>query len=220
MTEDDLPRAPGRVRAVYDEIAPHFSKTREYPWPEIEDFLGRVDGGDVGLDVGCGNGRHVDPLAEITDRVLALDASRGVLDEARKRLETAGIQAVLFQGDAAALPLADGSVDVALSIATIHHLPDRETRVESLRELRRVLAPEGSALVSAWSTAHDRFDTDPDDSEGFDTTLDWTLPDGETLGRFYHVYAPAEFDADLNAAGLTVDDSYVSSGNCYAEVRR
>ncbi len=220
MADDDLPRAPERVREVYDEIATHFSQTREYPWPEVTDFLDRVDGGAVGLDVGCGNGRHVSPLSDVVDRVFALDLSRGLLAEARSRMRDDGHQASLVQGDAAALPVATGSVDVAISVATIHHLSDRDTRVESLREIGRVLDAEGRALVSAWSTAHDRFDTTADADEGFDTTIDWTLPGGDTRPRFYHIYAPAEFEADLSSAGLTVDESYVSSGNCYAEVRR
>jgi len=89
-------------------------------------------------------------------------------------------------------------------VATLHHLPTRADRRRSLDELARVLAPDGRALVSAWSTEHDRFDDDGDD--GFDTTVDWTLPGGEVVPRFYHVYAPDEFQADVAATGLTIDD--------------
>jgi hypothetical protein len=81
-----------------------------------------------------------------------------------------------------------------------------------------VLADGGAALVSAWSTAHDRFDAPVDAETGFDREIDWTLPGGETVPRFYHVYAPAEFDADLAASDLAVLDSRLSSGNCYAVV--
>jgi len=45
------------------------------------------------------------------------------------------------------------------------------------------------------------------------------MPDGETVPRFYHIYALPEFEADLEAAGLTVDEAYLSSGNCFGEVR-
>jgi len=69
--------------------------------------------------------------------------------------------------------------------------------------------------VSAWSTAHDRFDAE----DGFDTTVDWTLPGGETVPRFYHIYAPAEFEADVADSDLEPVDFEVSSGNCYATVR-
>jgi ubiquinone/menaquinone biosynthesis C-methylase UbiE len=208
---DGAGRTRAGVRETYDHIATHFSKTRANPWPETETFLeGRAGG--LGLDVGCGNGRNAEVLAGHADRVLALDASRGMLATARERVP--GV--ALCQGDAARLPVASDAVRTALYVATLHHLPDRETRRASLSELGRVLAPGGRALVSAWATAHDRFDADPEAETGFDTTLDWTLPDGETVPRFYHIYAPAEFERDLAASGATVERSWVSSGNCYA----
>lgn len=217
----DAHRPRRRVRAVYDEIASHFSKTRAYPWPEVESFLDERSphgSGSVGLDVGCGNGRHAGRLADVVERVVGLDASRDLLAEARDRSAEDGWSAALVQGDAARLPLAAGSVDLALYVATLHHLPDRETRVRSLEELSRVLAPDGRGFVSVWSTAHDSFDAPADAETGFDTTVDWTLPGGETVPRFYHIYAQAEFEADLTAAGVRIEESFVSSGNCYAVV--
>jgi len=214
----DTHREPARVREVYEDIASHFSKTRAYPWPEVEEFLDEHEQENLALDVGCGNGRHSELLADVSQRVLAIDVSRGLLLEARERVGDDD-RLNLLQSDAASLPLSAESVDVAVYVATLHHLPDRETRIESLRELGRVLAPEGRALVSAWSLTHDRFDGDPGAETGFDTTLDWTLPGGETVPRFYHIYAPAEFDADLRAAGLGIEEAFVSSGNCYAVCR-
>ena len=209
-------RDPNRVRDVYDEIATHFAKTRAYPWPEVEVFLdGRSDVA-VGLDIGCGNGRHSALLAGIAETVLALDVSRELLFEAGERMDRDGWTAELLCGDAATLPVQSGSVDLALYVATLHHLPDREHRIRSLSEIARVLKPGANALVSTWSTAHDRF---ADSDDGFDTVVDWTLPGGETVERFYHIYAPSEFEADLDASDLSVVETYVSSGNCYAEVR-
>ncbi|GAA0677470.1 class I SAM-dependent methyltransferase [Natronoarchaeum mannanilyticum] len=208
-----MDRAPDRVRETYDDIAEHFASTREYPWPEVEEFLDGVDGA-LGLDLGCGNARHAEPMAEYVDRVVGVDVSRGLLETARERRGERDFGVDLVQGDAGRLPIADGVVDVAVYVATLHHLPDRAARRRSLDELARALAPEGRALVSAWSTAHDRFDR----SEGFDTTVDWTLPGGETVPRFYHVYDPDEFRADLSASDLAVEDAFLSSGNCYAVV--
>jgi len=143
---------------------------------------------------------------------VGLDASRTLLSIARDRVP----DAAFLEGDAASLPIRDGSVGLAVYVATLHHLPERRLRRQSLDELARVLDPDGAALVSAWSTAHDRFDADGE--TGFDTEIDWTLPGGETVPRYYHIYAPAEFDADLAASDLGVMDSFVSSGNCYAVV--
>lgn len=228
----DQHRQAGQVQSVYDEIASHFSKTRAYPWPEVEAFLDRCDsvedGRRRGLDIGCGNGRHTAPLAKIVDRAIGLDLSRELLHEARGAMQGGRAQnappdsphagnwrATMVQGDARAFPIASDAIDVALYVATVHHLSNREARVESLRELCRVLAPDGVALVSAWSTEHERF---AGKDEGFDTTIDWTLPGGETVPRFYHIYAPSEFEVDLQQAGFSIVSLEVSSGNCYATV--
>ena len=205
------------VRDTYDRIATHFASTREYAWPEVETFL--VDrSGSVGLDLGCGNCRHADLLAERVDRVVGVDASRGLLETGRERALEREFEVDLVQGDASRLPLREGAVDLAVYVATLHHLPTRGLRLASLDELGRVLAPGGSALVSAWSTAHDRFEEAADDEDGFDTTVAWTLPGGDTVDRFYHIYSPAEFEADLEASALDVTSVELSSGNCYAVV--
>ncbi len=209
------PQSTGDPQSTYDRIAAHFSKTREYAWPEVESFLeGRS--GTVALDVGCGNGRHTEALAARAEVAVGVDLSSGLLDEAAARARERGFAdaSAFVHGDAAALPVRDDAVDLAVYVATLHHLSPRAARVESLNELARVLAPGGVALVSAWSTAHDRFDSD----EGFDTTVDWTLPGGETVPRYYHIYSPAEFAADLSASALATRRSEISSGNCYAVV--
>jgi ubiquinone/menaquinone biosynthesis C-methylase UbiE len=206
------------VVAVYDRIADHFAKTRAYPWAQTEAFLAAADDAAVGLDVGCGNGRHTELLARRAGTAIGLDSSPRLLETARDRAADRGWSATLVRGDAGALPIGTTTVDLAIYIATIHHLPRRDARVASLDELARVLAPNGSALVSAWATVHDRFDTDPSATSGFDTTIDWTLPGGETVPRYYHIYAPAEFEADLGRSALAVEEIFVASGNCYAQV--
>jgi ubiquinone/menaquinone biosynthesis C-methylase UbiE len=199
------------TREVYDEIAAHFAETRQVPWPEVTGFLEKTASGQVGLDIGCANGRHLSPLADRTDRVCGIDLSRSLLDIAS---EDVAPTVSLVQGDATCLPIATGSVDVALYIAALHHLPTRSDRYNSLAELARVLSPEGRALISAWSVAHDRFDRET----GFDTTIDWTLPGGETVSRFYHIYDRGEFETLLAESPLSVLELEVSSGNYYATV--
>ncbi len=202
-------------QSTYDRIAAHFSKTREYAWPEVESFLDDRSATRA-LDVGCGNGRHTELLAERASSVVGIDLSRELLREAAVRARDRGFADTvdLVHGEAASLPIADDTMELAVYVATLHHLSPRETRVRSLDEVARVLRPGGTALVSAWSTAHDRFDRD----EGFDTTVDWTLPGGETVPRYYHIYSPAEFDAELAESALQSVEVDVSSGNCYAVV--
>jgi ubiquinone/menaquinone biosynthesis C-methylase UbiE len=213
---DRVPASRG-VRETYDRIADHFAETRAYPWPEVTTFLDDAPvSATRGLDVGCGNGRHAEALAERLPSVTALDASGGLLRTARERARSRSFadRLDLVHGDAAALPFRADVFDVAVYVATLHHLAPRSVRRRSLDELARVLRPAGRGLVSAWSTEHDRFDAE----RGFDTEVDWTLPGGETVARFYHIYDPEEFRTDLNASALSVVRTFVSSGNCYAVV--
>jgi ubiquinone/menaquinone biosynthesis C-methylase UbiE len=214
MDDGDADRATAAgVRDTYDRIAAHFSATRAHPWPQITGFLdGRS--GEVGLDLGCGNGRHVEPLAARCARVVGVDLSRTLLEVAVERASDRGVAAEWVQGDAERLPVSSDAVDLGVYVAALHHLPSRAARRQSLDELARVLAPGGAALVSVWSTTHDRFDAE----EGFDTTVDWTLPDGETVPRYYHIYDPAEFAADLAASDLAVAARFTDRGNCFAVV--
>ena len=215
---DSEERAAGSVQAVYDRIADHFASTRAYAWPEVESFVTAVadhDGLGRALDLGCGNGRHTELLAEHGADAIGVDVSRGLLSAAATRQREHGFAAALVQGDAATLPFADATVDQIVYVATLHHLRPEATRRQSLAELGRLLRPGGLALVSAWSTAHDRFDAET----SFDTTVEWTLPGGETVDRYYHIYDPDAFRAALNAVEVIEPLVVaVSSGNCYAIV--
>ncbi|MFP8891310.1 class I SAM-dependent methyltransferase [Natrialbaceae archaeon A-CW2] len=205
------------VRDTYDRIAAHFASTREYAWPEVESFVDSYGDRDidVALDLGCGNARHAEVLAEHATRVLGVDVSRGLLETAADRSREREFTVELVQADASTLPVRSGAVDIAVYVATLHHLPTRELRLASLDALADVLVSDGVALVSAWSTAHDAFE----ETTGFDTTVEWTLPGGETVDRFYHIYDPQEFTADLEASSLETVSFELSSGNCYAVVR-
>ena len=201
------------VRETYERIAPHFARTRPDPWEEVATFVsGRT--GRTGLDVGTGNGRHAEVLSRACERVLGVDLSHRALTEAARRARLEDFVLDLVAADATTLPIRDRTVDVAVYVATLHHLPDRALRIESLNELARVLRPSGRAIVSAWSVTHDRFDA----GVGFDTTLDWTLPDGEVVERFYHIYDGDEFASDLDASDLSRTSTFESRGNWYAEV--
>jgi ubiquinone/menaquinone biosynthesis C-methylase UbiE len=214
----DHHRDTDRIRKVYDDIAAHFSKTREYAWPEVETFVRNRAPATRGLDVGCGNGRHMAVLDRKVDHVVGVDVSRNLLQEATARRSHEGWNGEFVTGDAARVPIASDTVDIGVYVATVHHLPSRDQRRASFDELARVLREGGYALVSAWSTTHERFEADASVEEGFDTTVEWTLPDGDTVPRYYHIYAPAEFEADLAESSLRVCRSFLSSGNCYAVV--
>ena len=87
------------------------------------------------LDVGTGTGRAGISLAQAGASVVGVDASSEMLAVARLRARTAGVHVELLPGDAHALPLADGSVDAAVSLRVLMHTPDWD---RCLAELCRV----------------------------------------------------------------------------------
>ncbi|POZ62797.1 class I SAM-dependent methyltransferase [Chromobacterium alticapitis] len=79
-------------------------------------------------------------------RFIGLDLDETMLDGGRPRIAELGLDGVieLKVGDAQNLPFADDSLAMAVSRATLHHLPDK---LKSLTEMYRVLQPGGIGLV-------------------------------------------------------------------------
>ena len=201
------------VKRTFDRIAPHFAQTRPNAWEPVDQFINAYRG-SIGVDIGCGNGRHAELLANRTDCVIGIDLSREALRQAQKRAVRNAFQLALIQAEATTLPLASASSDLIVYIATIHHIPSSTGRIESLNEISRVLSADGRALVSAWSVTHEKFSRD----RAFDTNISWTLPCGETVDRYYHIYDINEFRHDLDVSSLSVKRVFEEAGNCYGVV--
>jgi malonyl-CoA O-methyltransferase len=100
------------------------------------------------LDLGCGTGLSLDGLAKRYRRaeVIGLDFAHGMLARARKRGHWFNRPRLLC-ADAERLPLADDSVDLIFSNATLQWVNDLDA---TFRELLRVLRPGGLLLFSTF----------------------------------------------------------------------
>jgi SAM-dependent methyltransferase len=90
------------------------------------------------LDVGCGTGANLEMLAQFGDAE-GVDVSEDALAFCRAR----GLTKVTH-GAAERLPYADKSFDLVTALDVIEHLDDD---TGGLREMRRVLRPDGRALL-------------------------------------------------------------------------
>jgi len=101
------------------------------------------------LDVGCGSGA----LSEVVIRkhnpeaVIAIDQSEGFVSKAQERL---GAKAKCKVGDALSLPVADSSIDMAVSGLVLNFIPEPE---KALAEMRRVTTTGGTVAVYIWDYA-------------------------------------------------------------------
>ena len=83
--------------------------------------------GDVAVDVGCGTGAEVRRLAGLVGpggRAVGVEPDPALRAEAERRAATESSRATYVDGDAAALPFADGSVDLLRCERVFQHLSD------------------------------------------------------------------------------------------------
>lgn len=103
-------------------------------------LLGEVAGRRV-LEVGCGAAACSRWLAAAGAYPVALDLSAGMLAQARAGARRTGVSVPLVQGDAEALPFADGSFDIAAT--AFGAVPFVAEPLLVMREVYRVLRPGG-----------------------------------------------------------------------------
>lgn len=100
------------------------------------------------LDAACGAGYGSAMLAETAGSVIGIDISKEAVGYARSNYAAAaaaGAEIDFSEGDCLALPLNDHSVDVAVAFEIVEHIKDASG---FLRELRRVLRPDGVLILS------------------------------------------------------------------------
>lgn len=140
------PRTPRVLdaRDAYARWAPAYPPHAHNKLMELEErvvlaLLPDVVGLTV-LDLGCGSGRYARLLAQRgAARVIGVDQSADMLARAREVVH------LLVRADARALPLADASIDVAVSGLMIGDLADLDA---ALADAARVLRPGGRLVYS------------------------------------------------------------------------
>lgn len=108
----------------------------------------------VALDLGCGCGDDLREMATLVapgGLAIGIDKSTSLIAEARRRHATSGLPLQFEINDAAHLGWSDGFFDACYVDRVLQHLSDPN---EVLRELRRVLKPQGRIVVVErdWST--------------------------------------------------------------------
>ena len=153
------------VRADRAEAAARYFSTHAGVWDSIrslhvaeseveraiERALGKRSLGRL-VDIGTGTGRMIELFGPRAAQAIGIDRSSEMLRLARAKLESAGVQSSLRQGDMYALPLTDGSADSVIIHQVLHyaHAP-----ADAIGEAARVLAPGGTLLVVDFA-AHER----------------------------------------------------------------
>ena len=128
-------------RGFYEAVEEHRYRT-EWHIPEAAGF-DKAEGLRV-LEIGCGLGTDGARFARAGARYTGVDLTEAAVSLARRRFELEGLPGEFRVADAEALKFEDESFDLVYSHGVLHHTPDARAAVA---EVRRVLAPEGRAVV-------------------------------------------------------------------------
>lgn len=179
----------------YDVIAPKYdARYAQNPLAgvlrELHALVAQSQASDV-LEVGCGTGHWVNELHPLVSRVVGLDFSFGMLEQA----QTAALSLskgqndalLLTNGDANHLPFPSKSFDLVLSLNALQHYTDQRAFIS---EVRRLLRPGGALAIVNLDPhiGHDRWylydyfdgvkDIDLRRFPSSGTLLDWMLGAG------------------------------------------
>ncbi len=161
--------------------------------------------GDRVLDMGCGAGRHafemykrgadvtafdqdVDELAVVSEWFTAMKEAGEV---------PAGAEADTLEGDALALPFADGEFDRIVAAEILEHIP---ADIQAIEELVRVLRPGGTLAVSV--------------PRWLPEIINWKLSADyhNTPGGHIRIYTDAELCDKVTKAGMEFEGKDYAHG--------
>lgn len=147
----------------------------------------------VVYDIGCGNGRNSKILAGMTKKLICVDSSKHMLENAKANLKNFNnITFLNYKMQEDKLP--KGTVDCICCFASFHHLRSVKERLETLKNFYRALRPKGRVLLSVW---HPKSII----SKGKNQMVGWKKENGDNVKRFYHFFSQKELENLFDLAG-------------------
>jgi len=116
-------------------------------WQDPNEILKAVDPKPdwVAADLGCGSGYFTVPLSRMVRKVYGIDVQKEMLaflEQKIERQKIENIEPMLSKPDE--IPLENNSVDLLISVNTLHEFGDRE---KMIRKMRRVVKKGGRLLI-------------------------------------------------------------------------
>jgi SAM-dependent methyltransferase len=155
-----------------------FNEIARQIMPVSEDLNHALDPrpGQQVLDVACGSGNAALVAARRYCSVSGIDYVPALIERAKVRARAEGVDVDFRVGDAQAIPFADGSADIVVSVFGVMFAPDQKKAAD---ELLRVCRPGGKIGLACWMPegfgidffgAHARYAPPPD---GIESPLRW-----------------------------------------------
>lgn len=146
-TQEIVRERSRRTQQFFDSIAGSWEDLKREIYGDFDlnaEIMRHVNESGTVVDVGCGTGDLIDLLQNKADRVIGVDSSPGMLEQARHRFEGQN-RIELRLGEVEHLPLSDSEADLAVMNMVLHHLSQPEG---AIREVGRTLKPGDPFLIA------------------------------------------------------------------------
>jgi len=203
-------------KKVWDSIAAQWYEFRQKPHPQIAAIL--KDAAEKWrpakiLEIGCGTCRNLLFFSYNNFECYGIDFSTEMLKYAKRYCEKHKIDVKLIKADATKLPFKANTFNYILCISMLHNL-DASERKKTLKEIARVLKPEGEAIIAVWNKLQRRFFFSRKD-----VIIPWHVA-GRKLERYYHLFTPFELGRLLKRHGFTITKSNIFGQNLIFVVQK
>ena len=209
----------------YTRFGASFSATRHRLQTGVHRVLEMLQGDESILDLGCGNGELARALAKRGHRgpYLGVDFSLPLLQDAESQPE--GFAAKFMEVDLTKLSGISKQISSDWSLVTafavLHHIPSTDLRLTILKEVRKLLKPDGKFIHSNWQFLNSEklkariqpWEAAPlsqSEVDAGDYLLDWR--DGGVGLRYVHHFDESELETLAKASGFRIIDTFYSDG--------
>ncbi len=137
-----------KVIKDYSDISDSFDKTRKHSWKEFETFLKYIKNRQCLADLGCGNGRFYEFINKHKKiKYIGIDNATPLLKKAKKSFP----KITFIKGDLLKIAIENKKIDVALSIASFHHIPSKRLKDKAINEIYKILKAKGILIITVWN---------------------------------------------------------------------
>lgn len=185
-------------KKVWNKIAPEWylfkDKNKAYInkfQQSILEFL-KDQKGNI-LDLGAGTGRYLTKIKN--GKMILVDFSKEMIKIAKQNAKKKKIEAEFQIANSSNLPFKDNFFNAAICISIVQCIPDSKNRIQTFKELYRVLKPGAKAKIGTWNKEGGRFKNKPKES-----CINWTNK-GE---RYYYFYSKDELKKELENVGFKI----------------
>jgi len=186
---------------VWNSIAESWNNLRTWPKKKIIfDLANNWKPGKI-LDIGCGNGRYSIPFAKKGFDCYGIDFSKSMIKNAKESFKKNNLKAIFKQEELTNIPFKNNYFDYIICLASFHHL-NKKKQSTSLKEMKRVLKPNGKLFIAVWNKWQPRFIF-----KSKEQMIPWRIKD-KTYQRYYYLFNIFEFKKLLRKHTFKIKKSY------------